>query len=83
GKGVWTGVCGSLASVPAAAPLLIGLGVTELSASAGAIADIKALVRTLDLPRCAAVAQQALTLDSGAAVRRLIAESFPELGPDA
>ena len=64
--------------VPAAAPLLIGLGVTELSASAGAIADIKALIRTLDMERCVAVARQALNLDSGAAVRRLIAETFPE-----
>lgn len=77
-KGRWTGVCGSLASVPAAAPLLIGLGVTELSASAGAIADIKALVRTLDMERCVTVARHALTLESGAAVRRLIAETFPE-----
>ena len=82
-KGVWTGVCGSLASVPAAAPLLIGLGVTELSASAGAIAEIKALVRTLDMERCLVLARQALALDSGASVRRLIADSFPEAGLDA
>ncbi|SKA23400.1 Phosphocarrier protein HPr /phosphoenolpyruvate--protein phosphotransferase /PTS system IIA component, Glc family [Consotaella salsifontis] len=77
--GRWVGVCGSLASFPKAAPLLIGLGVTELSATAGAIPEIKALVRTLDRKRCAEIAQEALKCESGEAVRHLVATVWPEV----
>ncbi|MBS1167311.1 MAG: phosphoenolpyruvate-protein phosphotransferase [Proteobacteria bacterium] len=76
--GRWVGVCGSLASFPLAAPVLIGLGVTELSATAGSIAEIKAMVRTLDINKCKAVAEAALALESGEAVRRMLAQSWPE-----
>lgn len=76
--GRWVGVCGSLASFPLAAPVLIGLGVTELSATSGSIAEIKAMVRTLDMTKCKAVAEAALALESGEAVRRMLAQSWPE-----
>ncbi|WP_260923275.1 phosphoenolpyruvate--protein phosphotransferase [Novosphingobium sp. 9] len=71
--GRWTGVCGSLASDPVAVPLLLGLGVTELSASAALVTDIKALVGTLDLDACRALAQRALECSSAAEVRNLVA----------
>lgn len=77
--GRWVGVCGSLASFPLAAPVLIGLGVTELSATSGSIAEIKAMVRTLDMTKCKAVAEAALALESGEAVRRMLAQSWPEV----
>ncbi|WP_370673632.1 phosphoenolpyruvate--protein phosphotransferase [Pleomorphomonas sp. PLEO] len=76
--GRWVGVCGSLSSFPLAAPVLIGLGVTELSATSGSIAEIKAMVRTLDMNKCKAVAEAALALESGEAVRRMLAQSWPE-----
>jgi phosphocarrier protein FPr/phosphocarrier protein len=72
------GVCGSLASFPVAAPLLIGLGVTELSVTPGAIAEIKSVVRGLTMDTCAALATQALTLESGDAVRRLLTAARAE-----
>ena len=61
-----------------AAPVLIGLGVTELSATAGSIAGIKAMVRALDMNTCKAAAEAALALESGEAVRRMLAKSWPE-----
>ena len=75
--GRWLGVCGAMASEAAAVPLLIGLGVTELSASPAVVPDIKALVRRLDAAQCRAVAQQALQLDSPAAIRALVAQTWP------
>ena len=57
----WVGVCGGIASDPQAIPILIGLGVHELSVSVPAIPAIKAQVRTLSLATCRQLAQQALT----------------------
>jgi phosphocarrier protein FPr len=68
----WVGVCGEMASDLWAVPLLVGLGVDELSVHPPVVARIKALVRRLDAAECARAARAALKLDSGAAVRRLI-----------
>jgi len=65
------GVCGGLASDLAAAPILIGLGVTELSATPAMAPELKALIRTLTAPACADIAQKALAQTSAAAVRGL------------
>jgi multiphosphoryl transfer protein len=73
-EGKWVGVCGELASDRLAVPLLVGLGVDELSVSPRAIALVKARVRELDSRHARALAEQALALDSAAAVRALVAE---------
>ena len=69
----WVGVCGEMASDLWAVPLLVGLGIDELSVHPPAVARIKAIVRSLDAAECGRAARAALKLDSGAAVRRLIA----------
>ena len=68
----WVGVCGEMASDLWAVPLLVGLGIDELSVHPPAVARIKAIVRSLDAAECGRAARAALKLDSGAAVRRLI-----------
>jgi phosphocarrier protein FPr/phosphocarrier protein len=64
-------VCGGLASEPAAAPILIGLGVTELSAAPAAVAELKAALRDLTLAQCRDLAERALAQTSAAEVRAL------------
>ena len=64
-------VCGAMAGDLTAVPFLIGLGVRELAVGAGAVAEVKALVRLLDSQKCAALAQHALTLSSAPEVRAL------------
>lgn len=81
--GRWLGVCGALASDLPAVPLLIGLGVTELSASPAVIPEVKAAVRRLELAHCRSVAAAALQLDSAEAIRTLVRNTFPWLGHDA
>ncbi len=76
-------VCGGLASDPVAAPILIGLGVHELSAVPSVIPQLKALIRRLTLAECTAIARQALEQGSAEAVRALAVrlaarESEPE-----
>ena len=67
--GKWVGVCGALASETLAVPLLLGLGVDELSVSVPLIPSIKARVRQLDSAECQALAQRVLGLESAGQVR--------------
>jgi phosphocarrier protein FPr/phosphocarrier protein len=69
-------VCGGLAADLAAAPILIGLGISELSVPAPVIPRLKAAIRCLDAKSCRAAAQQALALESPAAVRAFIKARF-------
>ncbi|GGA89806.1 phosphoenolpyruvate--protein phosphotransferase [Neiella marina] len=69
--GKWVGVCGGLASDPQAVPLLLGLGVDELSVSVPALPAIKGQIRELSLSQCQTLAQQALKAGTATAVRQL------------
>jgi multiphosphoryl transfer protein len=70
-------VCGGLASDPVAAPVLLGLGVRELSVVPNLVPALKARVSTLSLDGCRDLAARALQLDSAEAVRRLAREVLP------
>ncbi|MDB5788868.1 phosphoenolpyruvate--protein phosphotransferase [Caballeronia mineralivorans] len=75
--GKWVGVCGALGGDPVAVPLLVGLGVTELSVDPVSVPGIKALVRKLDYPLCHQRAEDALALESAQAVRAASREIWP------
>jgi phosphoenolpyruvate-protein phosphotransferase len=68
----WVGVCGELASDPTAAPVLVGLGIKELSANAPAIPAVKQAVRGVDTEAARTLADAALELSSAAEVRALV-----------
>jgi phosphoenolpyruvate-protein phosphotransferase/dihydroxyacetone kinase phosphotransfer subunit len=72
-------VCGELAAVPQAIPLLVGLGVGELSASPPAIPRIKETLADLSAEKARDIAARALRLDSAKAVRALLARHYPAL----
>ena len=65
-------VCGAMASDVEALPLLIGLGVREISATPSAIPRLKRLVRALNAGECARLAGRALDQESAAGVRALV-----------
>ena len=70
-NGRWVGVCGELAGDPAAAVLLAGLGVTELSMAQALIPEAKAALREVDLPAARAAAEAALDAPDADAARAL------------
>jgi len=69
-------VCGEAASDEVAVPLLVGLGVRELSVGPHAVPAVKARVRELDLEQCQVVAKRALSLDGASEVRALVASTI-------
>jgi multiphosphoryl transfer protein len=72
-NGKWVGVCGELASEPLAVPVLVGLGVSELSVSPPAVPATKEAVRRVDAGAATALAREALRLASAEDVRALFA----------
>jgi len=68
----WVGVCGELASDLTAVPVLVGLGITELSANAPAIPAVKQAVRGVDTDAARTLADKALRLSSATEVRALV-----------
>lgn len=73
GDDVLVAVCGEVAADGAAAAVLVGLGVRELSVAAPAVAGVKQSVRDIDLVAAAALAEQALRAPDAATVRALAA----------
>ncbi|WP_447511639.1 phosphoenolpyruvate--protein phosphotransferase [Acinetobacter geminorum] len=69
--GKWVGICGELAADPKAVPILMGLGVDELSMSPNSIPLVKAQIRTLNYSQAQVLAKRALECDSATAVRQL------------
>jgi phosphoenolpyruvate-protein kinase (PTS system EI component) len=74
-------VCGEAGADELAIPVLVGLGVRELSVSPHAVPRVKASIRELDLAVCREIAQAALTLSSPDDVRKLVLTRLS--GPDA
>ncbi len=60
-EGIWVGICGELAGDIEYTPLLIGLGVDELSASGALVPRVKKAIRSLDVPSCREVVAHALS----------------------
>jgi multiphosphoryl transfer protein len=77
--GKWVGVCGELASELLAVPVLVGLGVTELSVNPPAVPGIKEAVRQVDLSAATTLAREALRLGSAGEVRALLAGEAAEI----
>jgi phosphocarrier protein FPr len=69
-------LCGELGSDEAAVPILVGLGIDELSVSLPAVPTVKALIRTLTLAEAQPLAQQALACSTAPEVRELVRQRF-------
>lgn len=71
--GRWVGVCGGIASDALAVPVLIGLGVDELSVSVPAVAAVKAAVKRVSRSDCEALAKEVLAMATTQDVRERLA----------
>jgi len=69
-------LCGELGSDETAVPILLGLGLDELSVSLPAVPTVKALIRTLTLAEVQPLARQALTCATAPEVRALVKNYF-------
>jgi phosphotransferase system enzyme I (PtsI) len=63
-NGIWAGVCGEIAGDPVLTPLLLGLGVDELSAAPAVLDQVKYMIRRVKLEEARQLAEFALASES-------------------
>jgi phosphotransferase system enzyme I (PtsP) len=73
-------VCGEMAGDPAAALLLLGMGIDSLSMSAASLLRVKWVVRSFSQGQARALLDEALQLEDGKAVRDLVHRSLERTG---
>jgi phosphoenolpyruvate-protein phosphotransferase (PTS system enzyme I) len=66
--GIWVGVCGELAGDIEFTPMLVGLGIDELSASATLVPRVKKAIRSLDFAACRDLVEKALSGERAAEI---------------
>ena len=69
--GIWTGICGEMAADLSLTPLLLGLGIDELSVGPHEIAPVRKALLSLDFSECKTLAQKALTMPTSAEIYNL------------
>jgi len=81
-NGKWIGICGEMAADPLFVPLVLGLGIHELSLAPVAIGLVKSLVRRIRMHEAEALVNQAVGCGTAAEVLSLCDEFVRRLAPD-
>lgn len=80
---IWAGICGEIAADITLTPLLIGLGVDELSVGPYQVPLVKQAIRSLDTATCEALVAEVLGMPDAASIfarcREVAREHYPEL----
>jgi phosphotransferase system enzyme I (PtsI) len=81
--GIWAGICGEMAADLSLTPLLIGLGVEELSVGPRQLSAIRKALLSLSYEECRELADEALTLPTSRDIlelsRRAAEAAYPDL----
>ncbi|PYM11075.1 MAG: phosphoenolpyruvate--protein phosphotransferase, partial [Verrucomicrobia bacterium] len=80
-NGIWVGVCGEMAGDPTLVPLLLGLGVDELSAAFSVVPQVKFLIRRLKMSEARELAEFALNCDCGSEILARSQELAQRIAP--
>jgi phosphotransferase system enzyme I (PtsI) len=80
--GIWVGVCGEMASEIHLTPLLLGLGIDELSVVTASVPRVKKAVQSLDLKACGELACQVMDMSDPVEIESLCREHAKARYPD-
>ncbi len=71
-KNIWVGMCGEMAGDRLLTPLLVGLGLDEISVSPLLLPEVKKIIRSLNFKECRQMVDEALKLSSGEEVMEFL-----------
>lgn len=80
--GIWTGICGGVASDPLLTPLLLGIGVDELSVNPASYLKVKDALRSVSYTEARLIAEQALNSHSAEDVHELSLALTRKVAPE-
>lgn len=75
--GKWVGMCGEMAGDPQFVPLLLGMGLDELSVSVSVIPEVKKVIRMMPYAKSLEIARSALSAKTSEEVLKIIADGVP------
>lgn len=81
-EGIWTGVCGEMAGDIRLTPLLVGLGVSELSVSPKTLPKVGQVIRSLEFSQCKDAAVEALRQTNSLAIMDITLSVARQRYPD-
>ncbi len=81
-NGKWAGICGGMAGDPIFVPLLIGLGIDELSVNPSSVLTIKDTIRKLKYSECCHLAKMAMTTEATVDIQELFGSLSQKSSPD-
>jgi phosphotransferase system enzyme I (PtsI) len=79
--GIWIGLCGEFAANPLAIPLLVGLGIDELSMSPSALPQAKKIIRSLETQKAVELARRVIEFNTPLEVTRFLKRELPKKFP--
>jgi phosphotransferase system enzyme I (PtsI) len=77
-RGIPCALCGAMAGHLLAVPIILGLGITELSVEPAAVPEVKAVIARTDLVEARGVAERALMLGTADDVEALVETTYGE-----
>lgn len=80
--GVCVSMCGEMASDPINIPILLGLGIDELSMNALSIPMVKKLIRSITMEECKELTQKAFQMQGAMDIRGLMEDWIGKRFPD-
>lgn len=75
-QNIWAGICGEMAGHPLAAPLLVGLGIDELSVVPAVLPEIKKIIRSLNYSEMQELATNALHAETNEELEKILMKFF-------
>ena len=79
---IWVGMCGEMAGEPIFTPILLGMGLDELSMSAVALPKIKKVIRAVTLKEARRLVKEILTLSTAREIEKCVREKLTKAVPD-
>jgi phosphotransferase system enzyme I (PtsI) len=80
--GIHVGLCGQMSGSPIFTPLLLGLGLREMSVPPNSVPEIKQVCRSVSIAQCEAIAKRAMEMESAREIKAMLRGELKRIAPE-